>query len=63
MKKIYGIATLAALLMGATLLLARTVKVAAAAPSAVSRTWCSFTAPSLMAPAGSRRQDPGEGWL
>src|ERR1700733_7909550 len=35
MKKIYGIVSVAALLMGATLLLARTVKVAAAAPSGI----------------------------
>src|SRR5258708_30980596 len=32
MKKIYGVVTLAAMLIGATLLLERTVKVAAAAP-------------------------------
>jgi pimeloyl-ACP methyl ester carboxylesterase len=35
MKKIYGVATLVALLMGATLLLERTVKVAAAAPTGI----------------------------
>jgi hypothetical protein len=35
MKKIYGVITLAALLMGATLLLERTVRVAAAAPTGI----------------------------
>jgi hypothetical protein len=35
MKKIYGVATLAAVLMGATLLVERTVSVAAAAPSGI----------------------------
>jgi len=35
MKKIYGVITLAALLMGATLLLERTVGVAAAAPTGI----------------------------
>src|SRR5258708_12242249 len=36
MKKIYGVVTLAAMLIGATLLLERTVKVAAAAPIAIN---------------------------
>ena len=35
MKKIYGVVTLVAMLMGATLLLERTVKVAAAAPTGI----------------------------
>src|ERR1700751_3603304 len=35
MKKIYGIVTLAAMLIGATLLLERTIKVAAAAPTGI----------------------------
>src|SRR5260370_33261725 len=36
MKKIYGVVTLVAMLMGATLLLQRTVKVAAAAPTGIN---------------------------
>jgi len=35
MKKIYGVVTLVAMLTGATLLLQRTVKVAAAAPTGI----------------------------
>src|SRR5260370_8334873 len=35
MKKIYGVVALVAMLMGATLLLQRTVKVAAAAPTGI----------------------------
>src|ERR1700736_3961569 len=35
MKKVYGVVTLAAMLMAATLLLERTVKVAAAAPTGI----------------------------
>jgi hypothetical protein len=35
MKKIYGVVALVAMLMGATLLLERTVKVAAAAPTGI----------------------------
>src|SRR5712691_13362960 len=35
MKKIYGVVTLVAMLMGATLLLERTVRVAAAAPTGI----------------------------
>src|SRR5260370_2904283 len=36
MKKIYGVVTLVAMLTGATLLLQRTVKVAAASPTAIN---------------------------
>src|SRR5713101_1902254 len=35
MKKIYGVVTLVAMLMGATLMLERTVRVAAAAPAVI----------------------------